>query len=89
MLSLQSDAESASDTKTKRKKKRIGFRERKIIAYEDRIRQYSTPDKIFRYFATVKVFKTRLLLLAMRDDFAGLFGRCTTHTNQLRGVHDT
>ena len=26
-----------------------------IIGYEDRIRQYSTPDKIFRYFATLKV----------------------------------
>lgn len=29
-----------------------------IIEYENRIRAYSTPDKIFRYFATVKV--TRL-----------------------------
>ncbi|VDP94313.1 unnamed protein product, partial [Echinostoma caproni] len=26
-----------------------------FIAYEDRIRAYSTPDKIFRYFATLKV----------------------------------
>lgn len=26
-----------------------------IIDYENRIRAYSTPDKIFRYFATVKV----------------------------------
>ena len=26
-----------------------------IIEYENRIRQYSTPDKIFRYFATLKV----------------------------------
>lgn len=25
-----------------------------FIAYEDRIRAYSTPDKIFRYFATLK-----------------------------------
>ncbi|CDS37778.1 calcium uptake protein 1 [Echinococcus multilocularis] len=30
------------------------FRTRKFIAYEDRIRAYSTPDKIFRYFATLK-----------------------------------
>ncbi|KAF2360889.1 EF-hand domain [Trinorchestia longiramus] len=37
------------------KKKRVGFRDRKIIEYENRIRQYSTPDKIFRYFATLKV----------------------------------
>uniref|UniRef100_A0A1I8FXF6 EF-hand domain-containing protein n=1 Tax=Macrostomum lignano TaxID=282301 RepID=A0A1I8FXF6_9PLAT len=35
-------------------KQRVGFRDRKIIAYEDRIRAYSTPDKIFRYFATLQ-----------------------------------
>ena len=33
-----------------------------IIEYENRIRQYSTPDKVFRYFATihdgVEVFMT-------------------------------
>ncbi|CAH1793329.1 unnamed protein product [Owenia fusiformis] len=39
----------------KKKKKKVGFRDRKIIEYEDRIRAYSTPDKIFRYFATLKV----------------------------------
>lgn len=33
----------------------MGFRSRKIAEYEDRLRQYSTPDKIFRYFATYKV----------------------------------
>jgi len=26
-----------------------------IIEYENRIRQYSTPDKVFRYFATIQV----------------------------------
>ena len=26
-----------------------------IIEYENRIRQYSTPDKTFRYFATLQV----------------------------------
>ncbi len=35
-------------------KDRVGFRDRKIIDYENRIRAYSTPDKIFRYFATLK-----------------------------------
>ncbi len=35
--------------------KKVGFRSRKIIEYENRIRQYSTPDKIFRYFATYRV----------------------------------
>nr|CAD7404039.1 unnamed protein product [Timema poppensis] len=28
---------------------------RKIIEYENRIRSFSTPDKIFRYFATIKI----------------------------------
>lgn len=37
----------------------VGFRNRKIIEYENRIRQYSTPDKIFRYFATYKVMDER------------------------------
>ncbi|OQR66844.1 calcium uptake protein 1 -like protein, partial [Tropilaelaps mercedesae] len=37
------------------KQKKPGFRDRKIIEYENRIRQYSTPDKVFRYFASVKV----------------------------------
>lgn len=26
-----------------------------IIEYENRMRSYSTPDKIFRYFATIKI----------------------------------
>ncbi|XP_046920318.2 calcium uptake protein 1 homolog, mitochondrial isoform X1 [Dermatophagoides farinae] len=32
-----------------------GFRNKRIIEYENRIRHYSNPDKIFRYFATVKI----------------------------------
>ncbi|KAL9924428.1 calcium uptake protein 1 homolog, mitochondrial-like isoform X3 [Glossina fuscipes] len=40
---------------TKAKKEKVGFRERKIIEYENRIRQFSTPDKVFRYFATIQV----------------------------------
>ncbi|XP_040905698.1 calcium uptake protein 1, mitochondrial isoform X3 [Toxotes jaculatrix] len=39
----------------KKKKPRSGFRDRKVMEYENRIRAYSTPDKIFRYFATLKV----------------------------------
>ncbi|VDN20661.1 unnamed protein product [Gongylonema pulchrum] len=39
----------------KKKKKKVTFRERRIIEYENRIRTYSAPDKIFRYFATLKV----------------------------------
>ena len=37
-----------------KKKERTGFRDRKIIDYENRIRSFSTPDKIFRYFASYK-----------------------------------
>lgn len=50
-----SDVEQDDQSNEKPKKKKIGFRERRIIEYEDRIRMYSTPDKIFRYFATLKV----------------------------------
>ncbi|XP_040290972.1 calcium uptake protein 1, mitochondrial isoform X3 [Bufo bufo] len=39
----------------KKKKQHVGFRDRKVMEYENRIRAYSTPDKIFRYFATLKV----------------------------------
>ncbi|KAK7862725.1 hypothetical protein R5R35_005994 [Gryllus longicercus] len=47
----------ADDTKKKKKKEKekIGFRDRKIMEYENRMRQYSTPDKVFRYFATLQV----------------------------------
>ncbi|XP_046393310.1 calcium uptake protein 1 homolog, mitochondrial isoform X2 [Ischnura elegans] len=40
----------------KKPKEKVGFRDRKITEYENRIRQYSTPDKVFRYFATLMVF---------------------------------
>ncbi|XP_026328614.1 calcium uptake protein 1 homolog, mitochondrial-like [Hyposmocoma kahamanoa] len=52
-----SDTDSDSDVDTKKKryrKEKIGFRDRKIIEYENRMRQYSTPDKVFRYFATLQ-----------------------------------
>ncbi|XP_033740725.1 calcium uptake protein 1, mitochondrial-like isoform X3 [Pecten maximus] len=50
----EEDGEEGEQTE-KKKKKKIGFRDRRIIEYENRIRAYSTPDKIFRYFATLKV----------------------------------
>eukprot|EP00123_Amoebidium_parasiticum_P019966 comp39486_c0_seq1/m.47383 comp39486_c0_seq1/g.47383 ORF comp39486_c0_seq1/g.47383 comp39486_c0_seq1/m.47383 type:complete len:472 (-) comp39486_c0_seq1:3-1418(-) len=31
---------------------KLGFRDSKVAAYEDRIRRFSNPDKIFRYFAS-------------------------------------
>lgn len=50
------DEESKEEGDGGRKKKpRSGFRDRKVMEYENRIRAYSTPDKIFRYFATLKV----------------------------------
>ncbi|CAF4776811.1 unnamed protein product [Pieris macdunnoughi] len=52
----ESESESEMETRKKRfRKEKIGFRDRKIIEYENRMRSYSTPDKIFRYFATVKL----------------------------------
>ncbi|THD21246.1 putative mitochondrial aspartate/glutamate carrier protein [Fasciola hepatica] len=53
--SEEDDDDHVKETEVDSKKKRVGFRDRKFIAYEDRIRAYSTPDKIFRYFATLKV----------------------------------
>ncbi|XP_011305957.1 calcium uptake protein 1 homolog, mitochondrial isoform X2 [Fopius arisanus] len=49
-------SENSNEAKEKKKKKqKVGFRDRKIIEYENRIRHYSTPDKVFRYFATLQV----------------------------------
>ncbi|XP_046416802.1 calcium uptake protein 1 homolog, mitochondrial isoform X1 [Neodiprion fabricii] len=41
--------------KKKHKREKVGFRDRKIIEYENRMRHFSTPDKVFRYFATLQV----------------------------------
>ncbi|CAH1105263.1 unnamed protein product [Psylliodes chrysocephalus] len=52
------DLEESTEEESKKKKHRrekVGFRDRKIIEYENRIRHYSTPDKVFRYFATLQV----------------------------------
>ncbi|XP_068423417.1 calcium uptake protein 1, mitochondrial [Clinocottus analis] len=49
------DEETNEGGEGKKKKPRSGFRDRKVMEYENRIRAYSTPDKIFRYFATLKV----------------------------------
>ncbi|XP_066141535.1 calcium uptake protein 1 homolog, mitochondrial isoform X2 [Euwallacea fornicatus] len=56
--------------KKKAKKEKVGFRDRKIIEYENRMRAYSTPDKIFRYFATIKlVGDTNNEVFMTPDDF--------------------
>ena len=39
----------------KPKKKHVSLHDKHVIGYEDRIRAYSTPDKIFRYFATLQI----------------------------------
>ncbi|XP_056292001.1 calcium uptake protein 1, mitochondrial [Pseudoliparis swirei] len=49
------DEEANEGGEEKKKKPRSGFRDRKVMEYENRIRAYSTPDKIFRYFSTLKV----------------------------------
>ncbi|CAG9560263.1 unnamed protein product [Danaus chrysippus] len=53
IVETESDAE-VDKRKKRYKKEKIGFRDRKIIEYENRMRQYSTPDKVFRYFATLQ-----------------------------------
>jgi hypothetical protein len=45
-----------SKSEKKEAKNKISFRDKKKIAYENRLRAFSTPDKIFRYFATLKVY---------------------------------
>ena len=51
-------------------KKRVSFHDRRVIGYEDRIRAYSTPDKIFRYFATLKIrTKGASYIYMTPDDF--------------------
>ncbi|KAL7305825.1 hypothetical protein TKK_0002070 [Trichogramma kaykai] len=61
---------SEHDEHKKKKGKKVGFRDRKIIEYENRMRAYSTPDKIFRYFATVKVISLEMSETYMTpDDF--------------------
>ncbi|XP_031574950.1 calcium uptake protein 1, mitochondrial-like [Actinia tenebrosa] len=52
----EDDGEHGEDVLDERKKKKKkGFRARRVIEYENRIRQYSTPDKVFRYFASLKI----------------------------------
>ena len=50
-----SEEEEKEGKDTKKKKKHVSLHDRHFIAYEDRIRAYSTPDKIFRYFATLSI----------------------------------
>uniref|UniRef100_A0A8C9ZL03 Calcium uptake protein 1, mitochondrial n=1 Tax=Sander lucioperca TaxID=283035 RepID=A0A8C9ZL03_SANLU len=38
-----------------KKQMKVGRKKKEVMEYENRIRAYSTPDKIFRYFATLKV----------------------------------
>ncbi|XP_076439881.1 calcium uptake protein 1, mitochondrial-like isoform X2 [Babylonia areolata] len=51
----------------KKKRKKVGFRDRRIIGYEDRIRAYSTPDKIFRYFATLRAIQNGEVFMTPED----------------------
>ncbi|KAF8372456.1 micu-1, partial [Pristionchus pacificus] len=51
----EGEEKDAKEEEKKKKKSKNGFRERRIIEYEDRLRTYSSPDKIFRYFATLKM----------------------------------
>ncbi|XP_057298068.1 calcium uptake protein 1, mitochondrial-like [Hydractinia symbiolongicarpus] len=63
-------------------KSQAGFKERKIIEYENRIRAYSTPDKIFRYFATLQDTKTGDIYMTPEDFVRAL----TPDTMQPKGL---
>ncbi|GMT25072.1 hypothetical protein PFISCL1PPCAC_16369, partial [Pristionchus fissidentatus] len=71
--------EGAKEEDKKKKRAKNGFRERRIIQYEDRLRMYSSPDKIFRYFATLKMTtensdgKTYDQVLMTPEDFVRSF----------------
>ncbi|KAI5611613.1 calcium uptake protein 1, mitochondrial isoform X3 [Silurus asotus] len=53
--SSDDEGSEGESSEGKKKKQRVGFRDRKVMEYENRIRAYSTPDKIFRYFSTLKI----------------------------------
>ena len=55
----EEDDNKSVESDEKSKKNKATFRQRKIIQYENRIRQYSTPDKIFRYFATIQILNEK------------------------------
>lgn len=54
-ISDEDSDKGVAESDEKSKKNTATFRQRKITQYENRIRQYSTPDKIFRYFATIQI----------------------------------
>ena len=54
-ITSSEEEEEKEGKDTKKKKKHVSLHDRHFIAYEDRIRAYSTPDKIFRYFATLSI----------------------------------
>ena len=51
---MEEDAVEESVEEKEGAKKHVSFHDRRMMNYEDRIRAYSTPEKIFRYFATIK-----------------------------------
>ncbi|XP_054003118.1 calcium uptake protein 1 homolog, mitochondrial isoform X2 [Hylaeus anthracinus] len=58
------------EDQSKKTKEKVGFRVQRIIGYENRIRNYSTPDKVFRYFATLQVINNDIHEIFMTpDDF--------------------
>lgn len=61
------EEEESDEEDNKKKKKKVGFRDRRVIEYENRIRAYSTPDKIFRYFATLKIAGHNEVMMTPED----------------------
>jgi Ca2+-binding EF-hand superfamily protein len=51
----EGDGDGEGEEEEEKPKSHVSFHDRSVMAYEDRIRAYSTPDKIFRYFATLRI----------------------------------
>ncbi|XP_063726992.1 calcium uptake protein 1, mitochondrial-like isoform X1 [Symsagittifera roscoffensis] len=60
-------SEEPKENEADKKKKKTGFRDQKVIEYENRIKLYSTPDKIFRYYATLQVGKEKEVYMTPAD----------------------
>lgn len=80
----EEEKEEQGEDETCKKKTRVSFHDQKVMAYEDRIRSYSTPDKIFRYFATLKVTGNAVLAyksILHTSLFTHTFTHLTLHTS--------
>ncbi len=48
-------AKSEKEGEVAKNEKRVSFHDQRVISYENRLRSFSTPDKLFRLFATLNI----------------------------------